>query len=926
MAHRDKLDARKIDKTAKKAALLRDLLGDDDEKDKDKEITEELTGIPQPPGEELTPVRRMPGAPRGLGEEVEEEYTPLSAEEIERKREEAKPPVEPPAEPGEERPRTFRDIMQDKLRKETPEGKKEEAMLEKYGPTENIKEVIDTLTPYTKQLAEVDIETAKTIIERSALPDILKERAAALFTSHSPGDLVKAEQLALNLLGAGTRKQVQDAEDWLRDDLEGQQYALKALEMHRTRRVMNMLSNTILAMEGEAVIERPKREPRPTPEQRAEKKRIEGLVELLNAGRITNPEFEDAKRKGQTADEVVAGWAIPPPESAEERAKKQLREAEKEVEKLRTRLSAGEISQEEFERERAKIFTRKRSALILRQVKLNMKKTAEVIEYVDEGRGPSLPQVVEDNFGPLNGQKAIYIQATNDPVVFLISDGPMESKKIAPERLPLPSEKFDLPGGLPPGIAHKLNMHKKAEAEGDVTGPGGPAWEYEWTSGLTPTKDTPQKRKRRFPFYNKPSTYTPGEGDQGNLHDVGPLGGQQDMNYLANAVKAMTKTADNDMFEIYSLEGKNGWITYTLFKKAHSKFRPGDVVVQYGSTPAECNTYRRRYGSIKKAQKSIYNALEPILALVVSKPSPDDTLHDLQKGKGEPGGAYGPRTSPYDQQPWHGNRDGFDAKNPPRQRVKRKFIPHMDQPDDESSGFLGGTMGSKKADFNPSAPVVETPEERTSIEQPPTKPINQDPKRPARPKKRYDRHEQNLTSSPNYMGEDSSGWDRERILLSMKKDAQPIPTYEQLQQGFQRGQITQEEFNQMVEYYGLAPTIPEVVIPEKIVPQDISEWTPPPSRGPGEPGRSFYGNKLLMKRISQDLPISSILNAIIQDVYAAGTLEEGREIARNHLLASQINEEDKQKMLFEIDRQSTLEALWRYLSNALLKYEGFGTI
>ena len=160
----------------------------------------------------------------------------------------------------------------------------------------------------------------------------------------------------------------------------------------------------------------------------------------------------------------------------------------------------------------------------------------------------------------------------------------------------------------------------------------------------------------------------------------------------------------------------------------------------------------------------------------------------------------------------------------------------------------------------------------------------------------------------------------------MKKDAQSIPTYEQLQQGFQRGQINQEEFTQMVEYYGLAPIVPEVVIPEKIVPQDVGEWVAPPGKGPGTPGRLFYGNKLSMKRISQDRPISSTLNVIIQDVYAAKTLEEGREIARNHLLMSQINEKDKQNMLLEIDRQSTLEALWQYLSNALLKYEGLGTI
>jgi len=239
------------------------------------------------------------------------------------------------------------------------------------------------------------------------------------------------------------------------------------------------------------------------------------------------------------------------------------------------------------------------------------------------------------------------------------------------------------------------------------------------------------------------------------------------------------------------------------------------------------------------------------LAILPSTQTPSDSLHEVQKDKGEPGGYYGPRTGPYDEQPWQGNRDGFDAKNPPRQRVKRKFIPHMDTPDDEGSGFVKGLMGNnekKKADFNPAAPIVETPEERAAQpEQPPVKPLNWDPKRPTKPKKRYDTNEQNLISTPNYMGEDSNEFSRERTRLSMK-------------------------------------------------------------------------------RVSQDRPISSTLNVIIQDVYAAKTLDEGREIIRNHLLASQINERDKQKMLLEIDRQPTLEALWQYISNALLKYEGFGAI
>ena len=657
MFHHSKLDARQLDLKTKRAALIGDFL--DDEAKKNIGIPkEEVPDIPQPEGEKLTPVRPLPGGPKLRGE-VEEEYTPMSAEEIAKKREEQEKgkPVPPtaPVEEGEEGktevPKSFRNIMKDLLKKETPEGKREHAQLEKYGPPENIKSVIDTLTPFQSQLAEVDAETAAAVIERSNLPDILKERARNLFESRSTGDLIRSEQLALNLMGARSRKQEQDAREWFGTE-EGRTYVNKAFDMYRTRRVMNMLSNTILAMEGQAVIDQPKGDPRATAEQRAEKKRIEGLVELLNDKRITDAEFEDAKRKGMSADEVVSGWAMPKKETIPEKVEREYREEE----------------------------ARRRK-----------------------------------------------------------------------------------------GEAVKLNMRKSAE--GDATGPGGDSWEYEWTGGPTPTKDEPQKRKHRFPFRNKPSTYTPGEGDQGNLHDIGPLGGQSDMNYLANIIKSMIKTSDNDMFSVYSFDNDEKWLTYTLFKKAYSKFRPGDIVVQYGHTPTDCQTYRRRFGSVKKAKKSIVGALSPVLAAVVSKPTIDDSLHDLQKGKGEPGGAYGPRTSPYDQQPEQGNRDGFDAKNTPRQRTKRKFIPHMDQADDEGSGFMGGrTMGENiKEDKKSAMPPIETPEERAAvIEQPPIKPINRDQKRPFTPKKRYDKPEQNLTSSPNYMGEDSSGFEKARMLLSMK--------------------------------------------------------------------------------------------------------------------------------------------------------------
>lgn len=629
-----RLDARRLNLKTKRAALIGDFL-DNDEK-------EEITGEPQLPKEdELTPVKSLPGAPKGMKGEVIEEYTPMSAAEIEKKRKEHEEKVTPaiPATEGEEEftaPKSFRDVMKNLLQEDSIEGKKERAQQMKYGPPEKIQETVDILKEFHgTRLMDIDVETAQAILTRADLPDVLKERAQRIFDSHSNSDMLKSEQMALSSLNAIMPKQVKDRTEWLRDTAEGQQYQRKIFDKYRIGRVMSMLENTVLMMAGQSVIDQP-RPQGASSEQRAEKKRLDQLGGALQEGTITNTEFDDAKR---------LGWSL-----------KQLM------------------------KERNK------------------------------------------------------------------------------------------------GKATRLNMRK--EAEGDVTGPGGDSWEYEWTSGPTPTKDEPQKRKQRFPFHNKPSGYTPGEGDQGNLHDIGPLGGQQDMNYLANIIESMSKTSDNDLFSIYSFDNGGKWLTYTLFKRAYAKFRPGDIVVQYGKVATDCRTYRRRFGSVKKAKISLVDALSPILATIVGQPSPDDSLHDLQKGKGEPGGAYGPRTNPYDKQPEQGNRDGFDAKNTPRQRTKRKFIPHMDSPNDEGSGFPGGsTMGStgkkllkqeKKADF--AAPVIETPEERAAtIEQPAVKPINKDPKRPTIPKKRYDRFEQNLTSNPDYMGEDSSGFDKERILLSMKK-------------------------------------------------------------------------------------------------------------------------------------------------------------
>ncbi len=452
------LDARKIDRNTKKVALIGDFL-DDDEK-------EEITEKPQLPKEDaLTPVKSLPGAPKGMKGEVEEDYTPMSAAEIAEKRKESEkgqptPPV-PPSEEGDENvhevPPTFRNVMQDLLKKETPEGKKEQAQQAKYGPPEKIQETVDTLKEfYGTQLMDTDVEAAQAIMTRADLPDILKERAQKIFDSRSRGDLVRTEQMALTSLNAIMPKQIKEAEEWLQNTTEGQEYMRKIFDKYRIGKVMSMLENTVLTMAGQSVIDQP-RSPGMSREQRGEKKRLKDLGDALTEGTITNGEFDDAKRKGWTLSELMKDKSTPKEETPFQRVEREYREEQRNKGGKAFRLDMRKISS------------------------LNMRKDAE--------------------------------------------------------------------GNTPNST--------------DTMGPGGDAWEYEWTSGPSPTKSEPQKRKHRFPFHNKPSGYTPGEGDQGNLHDISPQqGGQSDMNYLANVIETMDKTADNDLFSVYSFDNGEKWLGY----------------------------------------------------------------------------------------------------------------------------------------------------------------------------------------------------------------------------------------------------------------------------------------------------------------------------------------------------------------------------
>jgi len=57
---------------------------------------------------------------------------------------------------------------------------------------------------------------------------------------------------------------------------------------------------------------------------------------------------------------------------------------------------------------------------------------AKVYTYIDEGRGPSLPEFLEAKFGEtaLNGQTPLYIAEGPDEVSFFVSAEPFDPAKV----------------------------------------------------------------------------------------------------------------------------------------------------------------------------------------------------------------------------------------------------------------------------------------------------------------------------------------------------------------------------------------------------------------------------------------------------------------------------------------------------------------
>jgi hypothetical protein len=72
------------------------------------------------------------------------------------------------------------------------------------------------------------------------------------------------------------------------------------------------------------------------------------------------------------------------------------------------------------------------------------------------------------------------------------------------------------------------------------------------------------------------------------------------------------------------------------------------------------------------------------------------------------------------------------------------------------------------------------------------------------------------------------------------------------------------------------------------------------------------------------MKIESTLSSIAREVFAATNAIDAKRIFIDYVSSSHIKESDKNKMLMEASKMSSLLQIHRYTANALLKYEGLG--
>jgi hypothetical protein len=72
------------------------------------------------------------------------------------------------------------------------------------------------------------------------------------------------------------------------------------------------------------------------------------------------------------------------------------------------------------------------------------------------------------------------------------------------------------------------------------------------------------------------------------------------------------------------------------------------------------------------------------------------------------------------------------------------------------------------------------------------------------------------------------------------------------------------------------------------------------------------------------MKINSIITEKIQDIYSASSLNDAKQVMNNLLINSKIKETDKNKMLDELNNITTLNRMYFFATNCMLKYEGLG--
>lgn len=70
------------------------------------------------------------------------------------------------------------------------------------------------------------------------------------------------------------------------------------------------------------------------------------------------------------------------------------------------------------------------------------------------------------------------------------------------------------------------------------------------------------------------------------------------------------------------------------------------------------------------------------------------------------------------------------------------------------------------------------------------------------------------------------------------------------------------------------------------------------------------------------MELKSVLNQVIQDIYASKTANEAKQHFVGLLEASNIKKEDKVKMLDEVEKMNSLIKIQTYATNAMFKFEG----